>query len=186
MEPHHQGVSWKPRLQTSGSPQGSKRWDDVLYHTPYQCWLSPQLDYTSPPTLRGTTPPNHFLPCLPFSLMFSTLLPTFLASNSQNLGSSGSIQSACSWVGRWQVRPGDTAKGMFCIPALAALLRTQKVTIKDQHTASFLKHRIQYAKLNISKLTQGSIFLLDREHSLLVLHHIPMPTALQCWILSLG
>lgn len=49
-------------------------------------------------------------------------------------------------VGIYQVKPSDTAKGTFCIPALPALLGPQKVTIKDQYTASFLKPSIQYAK----------------------------------------
>lgn len=92
-----------------------------------------------------STPQITSLP-ISLSAMSSTPLPTCQASNSQSPGSSGRVWSAYSWVGTCQVKPGDTTKGTFCIPALPALLGPQKVTIEDQYIASFLKPSIQYAK----------------------------------------
>lgn len=122
--------SWEPR---SGLLQ---------HHTSYECWVSSQLGHTSLPHPGEAILPNHFLPCLLLSAMSGLSLTNF-----QVLGFSGRVQPAYSGVGSCQVRPGDTVKGIFCIPDLPVqflLTYNQEPTHsflpETQHPISKIKH----------------------------------------------
>lgn len=146
----------------------------VPHHIPYECWISCQLGHTSPPQSRGNLSPSHLPVCLLLCTMSPTPLPAFQAINSLLRGSS-------LFMGR---ELPDDARGHS---QGDILLWPQKVTIKDQHTGSFLKYIPNpICKIKYTKLTQRPIFLPEREKSSLTPHHIPIPSALQYWILSVG
>ena len=145
----------------------------------YECCIAPQLGHTSLPT---PTPNSLWSPSPSLCNVFHSPLPSFQASNSQIPGPSGRAESACSWVGSYQGKSGTPPRGP---PASHTASPAQASESCNQGPTHNILHETQHpvCKLSIPKLTR-SLFFYQRTKSP-GSHHIPIPSTLQDWILSL-